>query len=101
MLNDFNAEDLLDAAKVTLRITGFDFDGEIKDIIAAAANDLSVAGVVNIIPTEPLIKRAILTYCRLHFGEPVEPARLKASYDEQKAQLKVSSGFTDWGNGDG
>lgn len=97
MLEGFNADALISDAKTALRITGFDFDNEIRDIISAAANDLAIAGVINIVPEEPLIKRAVLTYCRLHFGEPPDPARLKASYDEQKAQLKVSSRFTDWG----
>ncbi len=101
MLDGFNAEDLLEDAKRVLRITRFDFDEEIEGIISAGAHDLSIAGIININPKEPLIKRAILTYCRLHFGEPADPARLKASYDEQKAQLKVASNFTDWGNDNG
>lgn len=101
MLDGFNVVDLLEDAKRVLRITSFDFDEEIKDIISAGANDLSIAGIINIASEEPLIKRAILTYCRLHFGEPTDPVRLKASYDEQKAQLKVASKFTDWGNSNG
>ena len=101
MLDGFKAEDLLEDAKRVLRITGFNFDEEIEDIISAGAHDLRIAGIINIDPEEPLIKRAILTYCRLHFGEPVDPVRLKASYDEQKAQLKTASGFTDWGNDNG
>lgn len=42
--------------------------------------------------SEP-IKQAIITYCRLNFGTPDDYDRLKASYDEQRAQLKVSSEY--------
>jgi hypothetical protein len=48
----------------------------------------------------PLVKRAVLTYCKMNFGE-VEDGfydRLKASYDEQKSQMLMSSTFTDWGD---
>ncbi len=96
MVNGLIDDSWLEAAKKTLRITSSDFDDEIKDIIRAAAQDLSIAGITSITADEPVIKRAILTYCRLNFGEPADPARLKASYDEQKAQLKVSSRFRNW-----
>jgi hypothetical protein len=43
-----------------------------------------------------LVKRAVITYCKMHFGEPDGYDRLKASYDEQKAQLSTCTGYTDW-----
>ena len=44
---------------------------------------------------KPLIRRAVVTYCKVHFGEPDQYDRLKAAYDEQKAQLMTAYGYTD------
>lgn len=87
---------ILDAAKLALRITTDAFDAEISDIIEAAQADLRLAGVTVVDPDDALAKRAIITYVKANFGEPDEYDRLKASYDEQKAQLTMATGFTDW-----
>lgn len=95
---------LLIKAKITLRITTDVFDYEISDIIQAAYYDLQTRGVVIEVADgtiSPLILRAILTYVRLHFGEPENPERLKIAYEEQRGQLMATDGFTDWGNSDG
>lgn len=95
---------MLEKVKLALRIKTKAFDGEIEDLIAAALADLGIAGVATDgkdIKTDPLIIRAVITYCKLNFGEPEKPERLKLSYDEQKAQLKTATGYTDWGDLDG
>ena len=89
---------LLDKVKLALRVTTQAFDSEITDLIAAALADLGVAGVIANDETNPLIIRAVTTYCRVNFGQPDDYDRLKAAYDEQKAQLSMSTGYTDWGN---
>lgn len=73
------------------------FDEDILDLIHAALADLEVAGVTVPETEDPLIIRAVETYCKLHFGEPEDADRLKASYDEQKAQLSMHTGYTVWG----
>lgn len=88
---------MLDKVKLTLRITTTAFDSELTDLIAAALADLGLAGVTTLTETDPLIIRAVTTYCRVHFGHPDDYERLKASYDEQKAQLMMATGYTDWG----
>lgn len=62
----------------------------------AATLDLKVAGVSNTDLTDALVLRAITTYCRMHFGEPDQYDRIKASYDEQKAQMSNATDYTDW-----
>ena len=62
----------------------------------AAVLDLKVAGVSTTALTDALVLRAITTYCRMHFGEPDQYDRLKASYDEQKAQMSNATDYTDW-----
>lgn len=88
---------MLDKVKLALRIATTAFDSELNDLIAAALADLGLAGVTTLTETDPLIIRAVTTYCRVNFGQPDDYDRLKASYDEQKAQLQMATGYTDWG----
>lgn len=88
---------MLEKVKLALRIVGTEFDSELTDLIAAAEADLAVAGVTNVVETDPLIRTAVITYVKARFGEPDEYDRLKTSYDEQKAQLSTNTGHTDWG----
>lgn len=87
---------MLAKVKLALRITTDAFDSEITDLIAAAKIDLGIAGVEVPSTLDEICQLAIITYCKLHFGEPDEYDRLKASYDEQKAQLSMSTGYTVW-----
>lgn len=94
---------MLEAVKLALRITTTAFDNELNQLIAAAKTDLGIAGVIIPVTTDSnldqIIQRAIITYCKLNFGEldRVEMYdRLKSSYDEQKAQLSMATGFTTW-----
>ena len=92
---------MLNDVKLALRITTDAFDSELTDLILAAQTDLGVAGVTNITTDDFLVKRAIITYCRVHFGTPDDYDRMKRSYDEQKAQLSTHTGHTDWSGGGG
>ena len=90
---------LLDKVKLALRITTDAFDTEIRDLIEACMLDLGIAGVTMEDTTNKLLIRAICTYCKYHFGDAYDGAeldRLKASYDEQKAQMQMSTGYTKW-----
>ena len=87
----------LTAVKTALRITTTAYDSEISKLIEAALLDMGVAGVTNDDDTDALVLRAIITYCRLNFGQPDDYDRLKESYDEQKAQLGMATGYTAWG----
>lgn len=88
---------ILLAVRTALRVTTDAFDAELSDLIEAALLDLGRAGVVNCDTEDPLVRRAVITYCRLHFGQPDDFDRLKRSYDEQKAQMSMATGYTNWG----
>ena len=88
----------LDNVKMALRITTTAYDSELTYLIAAAKLDLGVAGVVVPDTLDALVERAIITYCKLHFGIPDDAERLKRAYDEQKAQLVTATGYTNWGD---
>lgn len=87
---------MIERVKLALRITTYAFDQEIADLIDAALRDLGIAGVINDDITDPLIIRAVVTYCKCNFGQPDDYDRLKASYDEQKAQMSMATGYTTW-----
>lgn len=86
----------IDSVKTALRITTNAYDGELTELIGAAQLDLGVAGVVVPSTLDELVTRAIVTYCKCNFGLPEDYDRLKRAYDEQKAQLVTSTGYTDW-----
>lgn len=89
---------IIEKVKVALRIATNDFNDEITDLINACLKDLGIAGVTEDDTTNELLIRAIITYCKVHFGDLSEGQydRLKASYDEQKAQMQMASGYTEW-----
>ena len=89
---------MLEAVKLSMGITVSAYDAEIQDLISAALADLGIAGVDNTLTQDPLIIQAVKTYCRAHFRSPADYDRLRAAYDEQKAQLMTASGYTDWGD---
>lgn len=90
---------LLSKVKLALRIKTDAFDSELNELIMAAATDLGIAGViVKSENPEPILSRAIITYCKMSFGLPDDYDRLKRSYDEQKAQLSNATGYTNWGD---
>lgn len=97
---------MLAKVKLAKRISTTVFDSELLDLIAAAIADIRHAGVefeatevktdgvvTDYSIEDPLISRAVVTYCVMNFGDPENYDRLKASYDEQKGQLRESSGY--------
>jgi uncharacterized phage protein (predicted DNA packaging) len=89
---------LLEDVRDALRVSGNDLDGEIQDLIDAAKADLSLSGVhpSKIIDTDPLIKRAVIVYCKAHFGwDNPEADRFAKSYDMLKQHLTLSTEYTE------
>ena len=92
-------EALLTQVKIACRILSDSFDDELTDLINSAFYDLEISGVANtegvpyVVETaDNLVVTAVETYVKLHFGDLLSDNqwdRLKASYDEQKAQLKM------------
>ena len=91
---------LLGKVKLAMRMVTNDFDSELTDLINAGFKDLGIAGVngEDVAPDDSLIIQTIITYCKMNFGyvSKDDYARLKASYDEQKAQISMATGYTVW-----
>lgn len=90
---------LINKAKLAARITTTAFDDQVDDLLEAAMLDMGVAGVEVPETLDTLVETAAITYFRMHFGQPDDYDRLKASYDEQKAQLVTCTGYTSWDGG--
>ena len=90
--------DLIQYAKLALRVNTSAYDNEISQLISAALIDLRIAGVKIPEELDAIVSTAVITYVRLHFGQPEDYDRVKRSYDEQKAQLSMSSAYTNWGD---
>lgn len=93
---------LLDKVKVACRVTSNVYDDELSDLIAAACADIGITDVKSELlmhpESNPLIQRAVITYCKMNFGylEVEQYEKFKASYDEQKSQILMNSAYTDW-----
>lgn len=90
--------ELINQAKTARRMATNAFDADVERLLDAALLDLGCAGVEGI-ENDLLVNQARITYFLLNFGEPDQYDRLKKSYDEQKAQLSMRTGYTDWGDG--
>ena len=103
---------MLAECKLAMRIMATAYDAEIAALILAGVKDMAVAGIpvegvsftftastegTVVIDTstitDQLLIRALITYARLHFGSPDDYDRLERSYNEQKAQLQMASGY--------
>jgi len=90
---------LLDDVKLALRIapSQTQFDREIEDLIAAAQGELVRAGVDPVKAVDyadPLVKRAIITYCKAHFGwENADFERLDAAFWRLVEHLSLSAEY--------
>lgn len=93
---------MLETVKTALNLTTDTFDYEIMNWIGAAVKDMNIAGVdgetVVVDSIDPIIIAAICTYCgyrfELNHGSLERMAAYKESYDEQKAQLSMATGYT-------
>ncbi len=90
---------ILADVKDALRVSGTDLDVEVADLIDAAKADLQLSGVHadKIVDTDPLIKRAIVVYCKAHFGydDPKMSERFQESYNSLKHHLTLSTEYTE------
>jgi len=90
---------LLDDVRSYLRIDASDtsFDVEIQDLMGAVQTELIDVGVDPTLvssATDPLIKKAITTYCKANFGYDTDNAEaFSSSYEKLKIYLMNSSTY--------
>ena len=82
---------MLSSCKKALRISSSNitFDDEIQDLIIAAKKDLNVTGIV-VEDKDPLIKQAIIMYCKANFGlDNKDSEKYKNTYELLKNRLSL------------
>lgn len=90
---------LISKCRMALRRVGTTFDDEINDAIDAALVDLGIAGITNTALNDPLVIKAIKVFVKMDSGDfDDEYDRLKASYDELKAEMGMNHSYTDFGD---
>ncbi|HBM74712.1 MAG TPA: DNA-packaging protein [Clostridiaceae bacterium] len=88
---------LIDKIKLALRIDDNSLDEDIQDTIDAAIADLRLCGILEskIVETDPLILRAIKTFCKAEFSvDEKEAERYRESYDMIRNHLALSMDYT-------
>lgn len=89
---------MLDDVKMALRVSHSALNTEIADLIAAARQDLILSGVLAAkanSDSDSLVKRAIITYVKAHFGyDNPDADRLSMAYDKLKSHLTLSGDYT-------
>lgn len=94
---------MLSLVKLALRITTTAFDDELNSLINACILDLGLAGVVGdtvtTSSTDDLVRQCVIAYCKWRFGEGID--KYKETYELQKAQLLMATGYTNWGDTNG
>jgi len=89
---------LLESVKRELRASNSVFDGEVQDLIDAVLLDLRIPQIdaTKIVETDPLIKRAIILYCKANFGlDNPDSEKYQRSYDNLVEKLSLSSSYKD------
>lgn len=88
---------LLTQVKNALRIDGVDHDDELDGLIETAKALLKEVGVLEtkLVDTDPLIRKAVITYCKAEFGTDSKTSeRLAWSFEEMKKLLSLLSSYT-------
>lgn len=81
---------MLEKVKLALRIKSNSLDLEIQDLIESAKADLNISGVKNLDEEDPLIIKAVKTYCKANFGlDNKDSEKYQKSYDMLKQHLSL------------
>lgn len=85
---------MLESIKMALRIKSSAFNDEINDLIEEAKLDLKTSGVIVIDDTDPLIKKAIKTYCKANFGlDNKDSEKYQNAYESIKNKLALCGDY--------
>ena len=82
---------MLEEVKKALRVTEKDFDTEIQLLIDAGESDLVTSGVASSNLDKPLVKQAIILYCKSLFGfDNADSDKLMQSYEHIKKKVAIT-----------
>ena len=92
---------MLERVKIANRLTTAAYDEELEELIEEAKADLQLKGILGAVGTDPTesdpnIRKAIVLYCSIHHGQRDDREMLQKAYDDLKARLGMSTGYTTW-----
>lgn len=92
---------MLDDVKVALQLTITTYDAELTNNINECIADIGFAGITETDTTDAAIHQIVILYCKYRFelmhGNAELALVIKDVYDEQKKQLGMATGYTDFG----
>ncbi len=89
---------LLEDVKRELRISNSEYDSEVEELIQSAMADMMIPqiDVDKITGDDPLIKRAVILYCKAHFGlDNKDSEKYMRSYEILLEKLSLSLLYKD------
>lgn len=91
---------MLDDVKVALQVTGTTYNAELTNSINECLVDIQAAGITTIDTADAGIHQIVILFCKYRFellhGSAELALAVKDVYDEQKAQLGMRTGYTDF-----
>lgn len=84
---------MLEAVRLSLRLTNKKLDPEITDLIEGCKLDLKLAGIVNYTDDDPLILRAVTLYTKGHFGFADVGEKYLQSYEFLRNSLSLAGDY--------
>lgn len=84
---------LINDIKLSLRIKNTAYDSEIQDLIDACKVDLNISGVQNVDENEPLTAQAIKLYCKGNFGYDDNSEKFQQAYESLKTVMALASDY--------
>lgn len=91
---------MLDDVKTALQLTTTTYNAELTNNINECMADIAMAGITNTDQTDPAIHQIVILFCKFRFelmhGNPELALAIKGIYDEQKRQLGMATGYTDF-----
>ena len=89
---------MIDAVKLTLRITTDAFDDELMMLINSCKIDLNLAGVNIINEDDERIRNAICLYCKANFGYRDDSQKFQNAYISLRDSMALSSKYKEINN---
>lgn len=89
---------MIDAVKLTLRITTDAFDDELMMLINSCKIDLNLAGVNIINENDDRIRNAICLYCKANFGYRDDSQKFQNAYISLRDSIALSSKYKEINN---
>ncbi len=83
---------LIPDVKLALRIKSTAYDAEILQLIDTSLSDLRASGVEVLDLSDPLVKRAVILYCKGSFGYDVAP-HYKQDYENMKRLMTLAGEY--------